>query len=980
MKKFFNYILCASLAAVIIPSCVKEAVDDSVKTPTVEKNSVISFKAYQNPVVTKASLTPNAGDTEFTASWTDGDEMVLNANSAAESFNHDATSTWDASEEEFDADFGEAVLPEGTSDWVYKAWYPAKNNIAFADRVQNGNSFNSAFDVMYGTLNVSNAKIGKDAGDNPIAVRMNRLTAIAYFHITGGPDEDVIGATLTANENLAAEKLAIASGGASVTPTNEKNTITMTFSTAPKATDIKLWFNVLPGDYTGLKLTIYTATKSASISASAISFTAGKLSKVVKNVGTWNSQIYYNKVISTENLSEQDYLIVYEPDKVVFDGSLATLDAGHNIITVPVLGSYIPITPASEASSFHIKPETNPNYSIRAASGKYIGRADDSNGMDTDVNALNNTITFDAGNAVITAAGGKVLQFNSSSGAANYRFRYYGSGAQKSISLFKSADNRTVQTLSFPQASYNASYPGTFDKPALSGANTTVTYSSSNTSVATVNSSNGNITLAGIGSTTITASAAADETYKAGTASYTLVVTDASINDIATLKNNLTGSSNSFTITLTDAIVTGKNGNNAYLEDATAGIYMYNCASALAVGDKFSGDVTVSAFVTNRNVPEITAFDASGATKTTGAVLPLTTKTLAEVLADLDDLDGMRIKVEGVQLQANLTGSGNAMVARGGSEIMVYSRDGDVDLSKYDVVDLIGYPQNYNGDTPEIILFDDADVDVLSLTWNLKSIAVTTPPSKTSYVAGETFSTAGMVVSGTYEDSTKEYTKLVDVTSSCIFTPSTSTALTTENSSITITYGGKSTSQAITVAAGGNTWARVTSVEQITAGGTFIIGYEATANSGILVPMRQEGTATTSANGYIRSGDTAGASNSNTITMSATMSSASTEAYETVIETGPSSGTVSIKIGDNYILDTASYGTKWSHQNKLSATKVDGTGFTPTMGTNNVVTFTSTREVNSTTYPALQYNSSSPRFTCYGSTQKKVVLYKKVVD
>ena len=64
------------------------------------------------------------------------------------------------------------------------------------------------------------------------------------------------------------------------------------------------------------------------------------------------------------------------------------------------------------------------------------------------------------------------------------------------------------------------------------------------------------------------------------------------------------------------------------------------------------------------------------------------------------------------------------------------------------------------------------------------------------------------------------------------------------------------------------TWDRVSSVSTLTSGGTFIIGYEATANSGVIVPMANTGSATTSAAGYMYSGATAADGGSGTIDMS----------------------------------------------------------------------------------------------------------------
>ncbi len=85
----------------------------------------------------------------------------------------------------------------------------------------------------------------------------------------------------------------------------------------------------------------------------------------------------------------------------------------------------------------------------------------------------------------------------------------------------------------------------------------------------------------------------------------------------------------------------------------------------------------------------------------------------------------------------------------------------------------------------------------------LSSISVQTAPTKTTYTEGEYFAPAGLVITRTYSDATSDTYTYADHTSEFSFTPSTSTALTTSNTSVTITYGGKSTSQAITVNASG---------------------------------------------------------------------------------------------------------------------------------------------------------------------------------
>ena len=95
-------------------------------------------------------------------------------------------------------------------------------------------------------------------------------------------------------------------------------------------------------------------------------------------------------------------------------------------------------------------------------------------------------------------------------------------------------------------------------------------------------------------------------------------------------------------------------------------------------------------------------------------------------------------------------------------------------------------------------------------TPTLSSISVSTPPTKTSYTAGEYFDPTGLVITRTYSNSTSDTYAYAGHTSEFSFSPSTSTALTTSDASVTITYGGKSTTQTITVTSGGGSTATFT--------------------------------------------------------------------------------------------------------------------------------------------------------------------------
>lgn len=187
---------------------------------------------------------------------------------------------------------------------------------------------------------------------------------------------------------------------------------------------------------------------------------------------------------------------------------------------------------------------------------------------------------------------------------------------------------------------------------------------------------------------------------------------------------------------------------------------------------------------------------------------------------------------------------------------------------------------------------------------------------------------------------------------------------------VTLSYPGAedvavTVSQSAKGAIGGPTWNRVSSVNELLSGGTFIIGYEKDANSGVIVPMRNTATATTTKAGYIYSGIEN--NDEGTIDMSTVTDTANYEV--TIIASSSVTGAICIKIGDTFIGNT---NTK--NNCKLFEKEANTTSFTPTIGENDVVILKITANQ---TYHTLQYNTGSPRFAVYGGAQKNVVIYKK---
>ena len=214
-----------------------------------------------------------------------------------------------------------------------------------------------------------------------------------------------------------------------------------------------------------------------------------------------------------------------------------------------------------------------------------------------------------------------------------------------------------------------------------------------------------------------------------------------------------------------------------------------------------------------------------------------------------------------------------------------------------------------------------------------------------------------------------------DVTSSASY--SGYDPYTTGNQPVTISYteGGitKTASYTATVSAKqvttDTTWTRVTSVNDLTAG-TYIIGYESTAGSGTIVPLRSDGAnATTSANGYFYTGTTADSSNSNTISIATNMTSTG---YEFTVEK-ISSDVINIKNAAGNYLGATSGGTTSNKGRLYTSGNSNETNFTVSYSSDR---FSMTAAVSGS-YKYLKYNSGSPRYAVYNSSANDTSFYKK---
>lgn len=308
--KTYRFIYFVAASSLLFAACSREAVAPE-ENLTPGENTGGTYPVYFGAEATlndaasgdditagtKVSLTPDADDYSFEASWD-----YLDKGSIQYSYNDGTNSltdqykdaTWNGSSFTVYFDSGHSKIE---ANWKYTLVYPYidinLSKKAGKDRIQIGNAYNSNYDLMIGNASVTSALPGEDDDKNPIVFNMLRETGIAYFHFTSNLDETLVSATLTVDGGtIASEAVSIKS------QTNysqgfeysgeQYNSINMTFTDAPSARDFKLWFNVLPTKYNSSTLVIETTAHKLTLTKKAgkdpYSYDTQKLYKVTRTV------------------------------------------------------------------------------------------------------------------------------------------------------------------------------------------------------------------------------------------------------------------------------------------------------------------------------------------------------------------------------------------------------------------------------------------------------------------------------------------------------------------------------------------------------------------------------------------------------------------------------------------------------------------------------------------------------------------------
>lgn len=198
--------------------------------------------------------------------------------------------------------------------WAYRAFYPHNGNAAVSGttvtvpfsalRTQNGNKYNSEFDIMAAdAITHSNAEPGKTPEGDAVKFNLHRITSILALKLQGGAaSEKIASVMLTSEKPVASEQLTftipsdpnaaydssainptlVADGtsatGSPISIDSKHITVTYADGTAPSADYSETFFNVLPDDSYG-DLTFSVCTDKGN----AASLTITRSTPVVAN-------------------------------------------------------------------------------------------------------------------------------------------------------------------------------------------------------------------------------------------------------------------------------------------------------------------------------------------------------------------------------------------------------------------------------------------------------------------------------------------------------------------------------------------------------------------------------------------------------------------------------------------------------------------------------------------------------------------------
>ena len=585
MKNMFKILVPVAAAAIALVSCQPKE-EQFGNNPAGEVT--IRVHAQADNLKAGDQETKTYIDNSNTIIWGTGEYMKL-ALTAGETTTF--VNSTDASADAFDGDpeamFEFNVTPGDASEYVYQGLYPASaaatnSNTNAANykvnlpAIQNAtaSSYDPAAYIMVAKPETFDAvqtdwvasyrratalnKITLKNFASSVSINRVQITVPANKYLAGGRH---INLSTDVAENVLGD---IYNGG------GRTETIEVKYATALTGTSMDVWFTSWGVEIAeGETITIVAYTTDSKSYTKTITVPAGKTIKFQEGyLNTLGAKMENIAAETVTELQEGNYLVLATDGDNYYALKAETVSSDTRMASVEYSGSTIEY--AGDADMVWSVSKSGNSYII-ANSGKYLGFSGNDNkafwlAPDTDWTETEYLldITWNADNScyyvTLNSAPSRKLQRV----ASNNWFAFYTSSQQGNLIFVPATvDSRSPVTLSFAEETISkttANYSEFSGQTATASPNVSgITYAIEGDSIGTINTTSGAVTLNGTtGSATVTATFAGDASNRPASASYSIIVSDAS------------------TLTLTfpfDSVISGWPGSSS---TSAAGSYTYS--------------------------------------------------------------------------------------------------------------------------------------------------------------------------------------------------------------------------------------------------------------------------------------------------------------------------------------------------------------------------------------------------------------------
>lgn len=753
-----------AVAAIALVACNKNVEPELVQ----EEVTHVATVTLNKLIDTKTAIDEGTNSASYV--WTDGDEAYLNIYECyttiveedgveveKKNYNKGTINNIAYSPDYKTATLTVSFTGSPTGPYSYEAIYAKSVSNKFNPSIQanqqpKADSFDPSADVM---ISKATADItGVNERLTSFQFTMGRVVTVNKMTLTGLDNEEKVKKVEFSLDKNMVGTYAINTG--SYSAGGKKLILDYTEEGQAVANDgsFPVYFVSAPVDAASIVSVVVTTDKNVYTKSNAldpnpfagktITFAVGKMTRFTMAMSGYGEPVskgtVYTLVESNDDLFDGATYIIAAADEDVVMGLYTggnnhpkvevekSKDAtGNSIITVDNTMSFEPIVISAHGDNWYMTNAASGN----TYEGQYLicATGDSNNHLketDSEENGFRDwTISINDGVALIINANNAAIRnriyYNSQNSGMFASYKEQSASNYHSVALY--VDKSTCVELADPELSFNVvdlievDWDDTenFTAPTLNNPHDlSVSYSSSEPAVATVDATSGEIVFVGNGETVITAKSAKTSDYKAGEATYTLCVKGkVDFKSIAELNALATTTATMWDGRLENAIVSFvPDLNSAVIKDETGSILVYiydkndsEKVHGLKQGQTFSGYFMPTVKLYN-GTAEIIDLDEA-IFEGEGAVVEPESFTLATLVGNLTKYQNAYVQVTGLSV-TNVSGQ-NLSVSNGDYSYMVYVPK-DCPIVAGDIITVTGTVAHY-GDNDQIKVWNLDDIE-----------------------------------------------------------------------------------------------------------------------------------------------------------------------------------------------------------------------------------------------------------------------------